>query len=904
MTDNHFITIIQDLLPYQLANYVKVFVNGCWVGVTMDPFKLLKEFKEHRRVNIIPIQHSISFIINEKTIYIMTDYGRLLRPIFYINNNELSLTERYNNLILEDKFKWSELVYGTLNHDKYYSYISNIPADKQAIIDYIDVSETASSLICYEPPYKHETHQEIHSSLMLGVMGNQIVFPANNQLPRDLFFCGQGKQAVSLYSSNYQVRIDKMGVVLNNGQIPLIKTKYLDYISHEEHPYGENVIVAIGCYGGYNVEDSILFNQGSIDRGMFRTTYLNSYETREESSTIKGGVIDSVFTNIESQNNVINTKPGYDYSYLDKHGMIKENTEVNDKMILIGKTIISDEDPDILIDDSIKTKKGQLGFVDKTFITDGEEGFRIAKVRIREDRIPAIGDKFCSRCGQKGTIGRIIPEEDMPFTESGIHPDIIVNPHAFPSRMTIGQLVEVLFGKVGLHLGYYGDCTAFVNKGSKHEILGAILNSLGYNSKGEEVLYNGETGEQIVTSFYMGPTYYMRLKHMVKDKINYRAKGPRQALTRQTVQGRANEGGLRIGEMERDTLISHGISYFLKESMMVRGDQFLVAICNNSGTIAIYNETKNIFLSPMTDGPIKFLGTTPPHESGKIQNISKYGKSFSIVQIPYSFKLLIQELLTMNICIHLITNENVDQVTSLSYSTSIKKEIFNLPSSLNTSLDFINQEPASETQKSSNESQEPGSETQKSSNESQEPVSEPQEPASESQEPASELPSVILSNTTQEDNKSKEDNNSKEEIEQIKNMTSSLISKDNNSDIVIETETSNNKTDETPLNNFIINTGKQAAKTITDVTDIISKIGLTNNTEKQEDSTNESKEDKESNEESNEESTEPTEEEKIKEDVEKFKFPIENEIKTITIKEEEQEEADKSNNNNNIKTII
>jgi len=338
---------------------------------------------------------------------------------------------------------------------------------------------------------------------------------------------------------------------------------------------------------------------------------------------------------------------------------------------LIGKITSDMENKDRFVDDSVKPKKGQLGFVDKSFITQGEEGFNIAKVRIREERIPAIGDKMASRSGQKGTVGLIIPEEDMPFTADGIRPDLIINPHAIPSRMTIGQIVESLFGKVCTSYGAFGDCTAFQVKGSNYSTYAPFLVKAGFNSTGNQILYNGMTGEQIQSDIYIGPTYYMRLKHMVKDKINYRATGPRTNLTRQTVQGRANDGGLRIGEMERDGVLAHGMSYFLNESFMIRGDEYFMAICNKTGAIAIYNETKNLFLSPFADGPVNFH--TNPDGSMNVQNISKFGRSFSVVRIPYSFKLLIQELQTMNIQMRIITDENVDQMLSLSYSNNIAK---------------------------------------------------------------------------------------------------------------------------------------------------------------------------------------------------------------------------------------
>jgi len=501
-------------------------------------------------------------------------------------------------------------------------------------------------------------------------MGNQIIFPENNQFPRDAFSCGQSKQAVSMYHSNYQTRIDKMGVVLNYGQTPLIKSRYLEYFNNEEQPYGINAIVAIMSYTGYNVEDAILINEGAVKRGLFRTSYYTMYEAKEESSKVGMSTTNSIFTDVMSKP-VIGIKPGYDYSHLDEVGLIKEDTPLDDKITLIGRVTSSSEDSEVIIDSSIFPKKGQLGFVDKSFITEGEEGFRIAKIRIREERIPAIGDKMASRAGQKGTLGLIIPEEDMPFCQDGTRPDLIINPHALPSRMTIGQLVESLLGKVCVEYGGYGDCTAFANKGPNTDIYGELLVNAGFHSSGNQIMYNGMTGEQIYSEIYIGPTYYMRLKHMVKDKINYRARGPRTMLTRQTVQGRANDGGLRIGEMERDGVMAHGASAFLNESFMVRGDEYFMAVCNKTGGIAVYNPSLNLFISPFADGPIQFHGTL----DGKmnIENVTSFGRSFSLVRIPYSLKLLIHELQALNIQMRIITEDNIDQLMNMSYSDNINK---------------------------------------------------------------------------------------------------------------------------------------------------------------------------------------------------------------------------------------
>jgi DNA-directed RNA polymerase II subunit RPB2 len=688
--------ILLECSPEQLGVSSKVFVNGIWIGAVDDPIGIVDALKLYRRNGIIPTYTSISFDYQRNEVYIYTDAGRLTRPIYYIDDEKFSYDRKEVKDLLEaGTLTWEQIISGFMKksdenfktkNNKLYdpnelyrdhsseNMLQHLNRNK-SVVDYIDTSEEETALIATNVDdllkTKWYTHLEIDPSLILGVMGNMIIYPENNPVTRNSFSCGQSKQAVSVYHSNYQMRIDKMGVILNYGQTPLIKSRYLEYVNNEEQPYGVNAIVAIMCYTGYNVEDAILINEGAIQRGIFRTTYYSSYETREESSKITG-LTNSKFANIE-KNNVVGKKQGYDYSYLDDHGLIKENTELNDKVILIGKINSSLANKDVWTDDSVKPKKGQLGYVDKAFITHGEEGFNIAKVRVREERLPAIGDKMASRAGQKGTLGLIIPEDNMPFTEDGIRPDLIINPHAIPSRMTIGQIVESLFGKVCTSYGAFGDCTAFQVKGSNYSTYAPMLVKAGFHSSGNQVLYNGMSGEQLAADIYMGPTYYMRLKHMVKDKINYRARGPNTVLTRQPVQGRANDGGLRIGEMERDGVLAHGMSYFLNESFMVRGEkeEYFIAICNKTGAIAIYNEAQNLFLSPYADGPIKF--NTNPDGSQSIMNLSRFGRSFSVLRVPYAFKLLMQELQIMNVQMHIITEENVDQLLSMSFSNNINK---------------------------------------------------------------------------------------------------------------------------------------------------------------------------------------------------------------------------------------
>ena len=778
---NTSLKLLNECKPSILSSYTKVFVNGNWIGVLENPVQSTNILKLFRRNGIIPVYTSISFSYDSNILYIYTDSGRLTRPIFYrdmkIEENGKVLYNKisYDHGTIKDildsrKYTWNQVISGfEKKNDAFFNVRNNILYDvnslypghdslqsildlfekNRAIIDYIDTSEEESALISNKPENfksnKYYTHCEIDPSLILGVMGNSIIYPEENPYPRNCFSCGQSRQAVSVYHSNFQMRMDKMGVILNYGQTPLIKSRYLEYINKEEQPYGVNAIVAIMSYTGYNVEDAILINEGSVKRGIFRTTYYTTYESREESSKVSGNSVNTFFSNIESKPNVKGIKDGFDYSKLDKYGLVKENTEIDDRIILIGELTTNSEQRGSYIDNSVNTKKGQLGFVDKAFMSEGEEGFRIAKIRIREERLPAIGDKMASRAGQKGTIGIIIPEEDMPFTADGVRPDLIINPHALPSRMTIGQLVETLFGKACCMYGAYGDCTAFSTKGSNYDTYGEMLTKVGYHRSGNQILYNGFTGQQLYSEIFIGPTYYMRLKHMVKDKINYRATGKRNFLTRQTNQGRANDGGLKIGEMERDGIMAHGLSYFLNESYMVRGDQYYMGVCNKTGAIAIYNPDKNLFLSPFADGPLVFNRNVEGQEI--LDAISKFGRSFSLLRIPYALKLLIQELQVMNIQMRIITEDNIDQLTNLSYQSrnidkllhldlnerDIKEIIENYKLEMETKIRIIEnekKEPKKIRQEVNVESEPPNSEEQLMNNEStNEPSFNPRTPS-------------------------------------------------------------------------------------------------------------------------------------------------------------------------------
>ena len=518
LKENTPLKLLMECSPEYMYSTTKFFVNGIWIGVIDNSIEIVENLKLLRRNGVIPVFTSISFNNEQNEIHIFSDDGRLMRPIYYIDNQGTSFQrEDVVNLLITNKLSWTNIISGyKKKSDISFSIKDNLLYKVtdlfdetnvktlhkyKSLIDYVDTSEEEASLIATteeiattgEIAGLKYTHIEIHPSLILGVMGNQIVYPENNPIARNAFSCGQSKQAVSLYHSNYQMRIDKMGVVLNYGQVPLIKSRYMTYINKEQQPYGINTIVAIMSYTGYNVEDAILINQGSVNRGLFRTTYLSMYETHEESIGKGNSQINSFFANVQ-KHTVTGIKPGVDYSLLDDNGMIQENTALNDKIALIGKLIMDPENKDVYIDDSVTPKKGQLGFVDKAFITEGETGTKLAKIRVREERIPAIGDKMASRVGQKGTIGLIIPEENMPFTADGIRPDLIINPHALPSRMTIGQLIESLFGKACCMYGTFGDCTAFSTKGANTDLYGKITftgdGGSNDNSTGDIVKYS------------------------------------------------------------------------------------------------------------------------------------------------------------------------------------------------------------------------------------------------------------------------------------------------------------------------------------------------------------------------------------------------------------------------------
>ena len=622
------IVSLEGLAPMDVYNKVKVIINGAWIGISDDAHNLFKLLKEMKHKGIINIYTSIIFDYQLQEIRLCNDSGRLTRPLLRVKNNNILLNSHILDELKNNRLAWDDL-------------LTNCSID-DPIIEYLDPEEQNFSMIATKPKdiiqtadtdmcYKF-THCEIHPSTIFGVVASNIPFPDHNQSPRNTYQSAQQKQAMGIYATNYHERMDKTAYVMTYPTRPLVDTRIMNMIKINEIPSGCNINVAIMTHTGYNQEDSVLINKGSIDRGLFQITIYHT-EKDEDKQKING---DEEIRCKPDASKTKGMKFG-NYNKVNSKGVVPENTLVENRDIIIAKVSPIKENRNdhtkvIKYEDcSRQYRTVEETYIDKNYIDRNGDGYSFAKVRLRSLRKPVIGDKFSSRHGQKGTVGNIIPEEDMPFNKDGVRPDIIINPHAIPSRMTIGQLKETLLGKVLVELGLFGDGTSFGNMDI--DMLSNKLLELGYEAHGNELLHSGLTGEQIECSVFMGPVFYQRLKHMVNDKQHSRSIGPMVNLTRQPAEGRARDGGLRFGEMEKDAMVSHGAARFTRGRMYDASDKYSVFVCNKCGLIASYNDELRIHCCRTCDNRV----------------------DFSYVEIPYACKLLFQELTTMNVVPRIMT---------------------------------------------------------------------------------------------------------------------------------------------------------------------------------------------------------------------------------------------------------
>ena len=623
-----YIKNIENFNPVDLKNTYKIIINGDWRFCVDRPKKIVDTLKNLRRSGILHIHTSIVWKYFSKTIEIYTDAGRCTRPLYIVKNNKLVITDEHLEKIDSGKIGWNNLILGSLTEiGKGHKPI------EEGVIEFIDVQEQDSCLIAVsKKPLTQNminkySHCEIHCSFQTGVMASVIPFIDHNQAPRNTYQSAMGKQAMGIYTTNFRYRVDTLAHILRYPQLPIINSRIMQYLPSNDLPSGINAIVAIASYSGYNQEDSIIMNRSSVDRGLFVSDFYRTYKDEEKKRHSSNTKMQESFKRPD-ENVTLGTR-GNNYNKLESNGLPKLETFIKSGDIIIGKVhpIYSNSNSKKLFKCcSTSIKPNEYGYVSKVTQSYNGDGYKFVKVRIRTTRKPTIGDKHASRHGQKGTIGVVYDQEDMPFARNGIKPDIIMNPHAVPSRMTIGQVIECLVGKTVTNLGMFGDATAFTKVNI--DKIGNILQSLGYERNCDEILYSGRTGEQLKVNIFMGPTYYQRLKHMVDDKIHSRGTGPNVILTRQPVEGRSRDGGLRFGEMERDCILSHGAACFLKETLQDRSDNYRLHICKLCGLVCMVNKEKEISFC---------------------NNCKNKEFSYLEARVPYAFKLFVQELETMGV---------------------------------------------------------------------------------------------------------------------------------------------------------------------------------------------------------------------------------------------------------------
>jgi DNA-directed RNA polymerase subunit B len=608
------------------SDSARVFLDGKLIGYSDNGHDLVNSLRELRRSSKIHSHIGISIWDPDeknatKRIYVNCNAGRVLRPLIIVDNGKSTLTSEHLDKISKKLISWADLL-------------------RMGIIELIDANEEENCYISFDEKFsKNHTHMEVFTSSILGAGASIIPYPEHNQSPRNTYESAMAKQSLGFSTPMMNTSTYVRQHLMLYPQTPIVTTKTMNLLGIESRPAGQNCIVAVLPFDGYNIEDAIVLSKSSVDRGLCRTFFYRVYES--EAKQYPGGMRDS-FVIPNADENIRGYKGEKSYRLLEEDGIIATESNVLGGDILIGKTSpprfmeeykeFESKGP-YRRDTSVGVRPSETGTVDTIVMTQASDGGKLYKIRVRDMRIPEIGDKFASRHGQKGVLGILAKNEDLPYTEQGITPDVLINPHAFPSRMTVGMMMESITGKAAALRGEKFDGSAFV--GEKIDNVHEILEKSGFKYSGKEKMYDGRTGKSFEVDVFLGVVYYQKLHHMVADKIHARARGQVQMLTKQPTEGRARGGGLRFGEMERDCLIAYGASMILKDRLLDESDKSDMLVCERCGLVAYHDAKQRKFVC-------KICG-----EKAIIDSVS----------VAYAFKLLLQEMQSLNIAPRLLIKE-------------------------------------------------------------------------------------------------------------------------------------------------------------------------------------------------------------------------------------------------------